>query len=479
LAKSSGEIATDRVQKLAMAASTRLLNSLINNPTLLDTSGLDEDIFPIKSAKAIFNSLVQLRRDGHEKFTPEMVLEEASSRQYGVTPILVERAFEFSDSKVESVADSMRHLRNATKSLSSVQRLREAEEMLETGDLDDESLRKARDVIEEATGELTLTDDYDSKRTYTGVEWLDEWGKRTTERRNGKQYPYGNQTLDFLINEGATPGDGLILTSSSGMGKSALCLNLVHDFLVADVPCIFFSSEMSLTTTMDRLIALHCQIPFKEIVNPPDADTFDAIRTESAKFRKFLDDKNLFRFSEDPRPSIADLEKAIRKFQVDAGRRYCIVFIDLLSMVKEFAKGRDGVNFAQQCELAMNQLNATAKDLGIHYIGTVQQSRDVEKDKIAGDADLAKTKPTRASIKNSNAYLERARTTIGLWREKAFAKVAGLPGWEDKNDVVTLCMLKSNNNEIQEGYMIFEPECFTMTPTTENCMSTEEERDGE
>jgi replicative DNA helicase len=210
-------------------------------------------------------------------------------------------------------------------------------------------------------------------------------------------------------------------------------------------------------------------IPFRVIVCPPTPEDFEAVRRRVDEYRARFSEHDLFRFSADPKPSLADIGKAVKRFQSDIGREYCIVFIDLLSMVKEFANVREGANFAQNVEVAMNSLHAIAKELHFHWIGTVQLNRTVETDKINSLEDLKKTRPMRAAIKNSNAYLERARTTISLWRPMFFALECLLPEeYDGMVDLIHFQVLKSNNNAIQERKALFVPDTFSVVPVEDD-----------
>jgi replicative DNA helicase len=111
-------------------------------------------------------------------------------------------------------------------------------------------------------------------------------------------------------------------------------------------------------------------------------------------------------------------------------------------------------------------LNGAAKELNFHYIGTVQLNRTVEADKIASIDDIKKTRPTRSAIKNSGAYLERARTTIALWRPMYFAKeYLQEEEYAEMTDMIHFQVLKSNNNDIAERKMLFVPETFDLLST--------------
>jgi replicative DNA helicase len=84
-----------------------------------------------------------------------------------------------------------------------------------------------------------------------------------------------------------------------------------------------------------------------------------------------------FRFSECASISLTQVKQDIKKFQQDIGQEYMVVVFDLLSMIKEFMiTDEKGMNFAQGIEVAINVLNAMAKELGVHYIAVLQMNRN-------------------------------------------------------------------------------------------------------
>ena len=192
----------------------------------------------------------------------------------------------------------------------------------------------------------------------------------------------------------------------------------------------------------------------------------EAIDLEAEQLKKV---GNRFAISENPNMSLHDLKQEIRKFQIQIGQTYCIVIIDLLTMIKDFSSVHNGLGLAQEIELAINKLNAMSKELGFHYIGVVQLNRTVESDKVIDLDDINKLRPTRSSIKNSGALLERARWCISLFRPKYYADTyLEKEDAEQLDDIVEIGLLKANNSQTGKKFMMFDGNTFSLTQVEYN-----------
>ena len=237
---------------------------------------------------------------------------------------------------------------------------------------------------------------------------------------------------------------------------------------------IFFSLEMGEISTYDRLLSSRLQIPYSEIVNPSDEETYSSILAAVEQERQSLDQNQFFRFCENATIDLNYIKKEIIKFQESIGQRYCIVVIDLITMVQDFVSARNGLGLAQTIEVAINKMNALSKELGIHYIGTAQLNRSGETANVVDIEDINRLRPTRAQVKNSGALLERCRYVVSLFRKKFFIDQY-FPDDEEaqaEDDLVEVSMLKQNNGQCKRMYESFNGECFTLT-YVENAKSEE------
>lgn len=324
-----------------------------------------------------------------------------------------------------------------------------------------ETLQKS---LEDATSEYSENPD-DVNVLFTGEDIQEYYETKLQERKNGEVYSFHNRIFDELVTEGPTPGHGGILGGSTGMGKSTLCLNLVNDLINADVPVIYCPIEMGLENTIDRLVSLRTGYPYKEIVRigktkEPTTDLESEILHEI----KGISTHPNFAILNRADINMRNLKSYVQQFQAKLpGRKYCIVIIDLLLMVQDFYDVSGG-NMAQMIEKAINKLDILAKELNFHWIGVVQLGRAAEQDKVLSEQSIDKLKPTRSSIKNSNALLERSRYCLTIFRKKFFADVyLSKEESEGIEDICEISLLKANSEEIGKRYANFDGATFRIT----------------
>lgn len=290
----------------------------------------------------------------------------------------------------------------------------------------------------------------------------DYYNNKIEERSKGKTYSFHWKPLDDLIPEGPTPGHGGTISGSTGMGKSALALNLADHLIDADIPVLMLPIEMGEENTIDRLISLRTKIPYSDLLKMKP-DEYESVKNLINNELTRLKVHNRFAICTDADISLRKLETIIKKFQSSLLEdKYCVVIIDLLTMIKEFY-ATEG-NLAQTIEKAINHLDILSKKLGFHYIGIVQLNRTVEQDKVLSVQSIEKLKPTRSSIKNSNALLERARWNLSIFRPKYFADLY-LSEEESEviQDVAEISLMKANNSNVGKVYMDYDGTTFSLT----------------
>lgn len=314
--------------------------------------------------------------------------------------------------------------------------------------------------------EIALSSKEDKKGVMNFEEWFDNYEVELENRKLGKKYVFNNFLLDTLVPAGPNPGEIGLIVSSSGSGKSTLVLNQVSDLIDMEIPCMYFSLEMSSIATLDRLCSKRLGIPYSNIVSPNDPLEYEAVLSAIKQEKEKLVTNKKFRFSEDATISLAELYQHIKKFQADIGQEYCIVIIDLLSMITDFSK--TATNMPQQIEISINKLSAMVKSLGVHCIGVLQYNRSTESEagKIRDVQDLQKFRPNRAQVKNSNAYLERARFVLSTWRAKMYAELyMEKDEILDMVDIIEVSVVKANNSVIgKRAEGLFIGDTFSIEP---------------
>ena len=453
-------------------AELRLLRNLWANPNLLDSQEYSDDLFCSSFCKTISKSIDNLTRNGTPLTTDSLYMESARNDS-SITRDLIKSITESTTESGSYITDIVTVLKDYKRSMSALDHIDHIKEVISKNNvLTPEVVQELRENFDAAEEQILVTDKDSVKRIMTLKEWGDQWQEDFKLRTNGKRYYFNEPVLDELVVDGPAPGTGGLLVAQSGMGKSTMVLKLVNGFINAGIPCMFFSLEMGSIPTYDRLLANRLQIPYTEIVNPADTETYNAILEQVEQERQVLDCNPLFRFCEDANVSVSDLKKAIIKFQEQIGQKYCVVVLDLITMIQDFVTTKSGLGMPQTIELAINKMNALSKELGIHYIGTAQLNRAGESTSVTDPEDVLRFRPSRHQVKNSSALLERCRYVVSLFRKKYYLEQYFGDDEEvmDCEDIVELQILKQNNGKTPRRCELFDGSTFSMTykPDDEN-----------
>lgn len=461
------EIQTIDSSQAVVLSEYRLLNAIYLDHSILDNTDYSEDLYIHSTCKAIHRAFSDLVK-ANVPITDMSLYNEASKYEMTISKDVIDQVIQINDKPVKTIKDMVTTLKTAKKSMDAIDRLSRVQTVLSTNTIITPEMRDSiRDELYEAE-DLILSDDTDTfKKALTTKEWTDAYIEEFKKRKDGKQYWFNEPVLDKIVVDGPIPETGGIIAAQSGMGKSTFVLNLVNKLIDSGIPCMYFSLEMGQVSTMDRLLAARLQIPYSDIVNPPDSETFYTVYQRILDEKKKLELNKNFRFSENPDISINGLEKEIKKFQNEIGQQYCIVILDLITMIKDFCVGgSSGTSLATTIEMAVNKMNALSKKLKIHYIGTAQLNRTGESATITDIEDIAKLRPSRHQIKNSGALLERCRYAISLFRPKFYIdqNFPDDPVAQAEDDKVEVQLLKQSNGECKRYYELFNGQCFTVTP---------------
>lgn len=465
-------------QTPVLLAEERLLNAIWLTPELLDDPSFKEDLFVHDICKSISRAIDIMTRNG-TPLTGLALYNETAKMDMMADKNVIDTIINMNSIPVDDIKDLTDFLGSVQKSLKSLKHIQNIENILATSTvLTPEIKDSLRREFDDAENEV-LADDTTIQRVMGIKEWGEQWEKEYIDRKKGKKYFFNEPVFDKLIVDGPAPGGGTLIVAGSGMGKSTMVLKLINGFINAGIPSGLFSLEMGSVSTMDRLLSTRLQIPYSEIVNPEDTESYATIFNKWKSEKEMLNLSGNFFICEDANLSLYDIRKAIIKFQQKIGQRYCIIVIDLITMVKDFCEARNGLSLAATMEVAINKMNALSKELGFHYIGTAQLNRSGESSIVRDVEDIERFRPMRSQIKNSNALLERTRATVSLFRRKYFADMY-LP--EDPEtlvmqDEVELQLLKQNNGECRRYTELFDGETFSMTVI--NKPENEEEENNE
>lgn len=455
-------------QNPIIIAEYRLLNALYVNPEKF--LEIEREDFVHESCKDVYDAMQKLNEKGIPQ-TKNAIFQDASARNLNISSAFIQSFININNDPNVVVDDAREMLQDAKHSLKAIDNLDEIKKLINENPLRTEDINdKIKNLLYQSESELMPIVKRKRIKTFSEIEasYLENF----EERKNGKQYEFGDPILDKAVKYGPAPGSGGLIAAATGMGKSAFCLNLINRCINKRIPVMYYSLEMGEIDTFDRLMALRSNSDMELIVNPADKDVWELEKQMIQNQFAALKQNPNFRFSESASISLIQIKQDVKKFQQDINQEYCIVVFDLLSMVKEFMiVDRNGINFAQGIEVAINILNGMAKELGFHYIAVLQMNRKSEGDGHIDDLDdLNKLRPIRNQIKNSNSFLERVRWAIGLFRAKYYAElfIEDKELWRDMPDYCEVSMLKQNQGIIGIcGKYLFEPLTMTMTPVVE------------
>lgn len=456
-----------------ITAEYRLLNALVKNKDYLNDIRISEDIFTDEAAKSLYEAISNLHAANIE-ITKASLLQAGTEIDYNVNKAIVDTIIDIDNQGASSLEDILPVLETARLK----QSFNNALETLRTtisapGEIDKEKLKEKLYSLEKTIDDSIIS----SSPLKTFEEWSNDYIEDLEERRNGRKYTYGDIFLDNYFFKGAYPGAITIVAANTSMGKSTYVLSLIDNLLERNVPCIYFSLEMSGVSTYDRLISSRRSITSEALY---DTSNVDNIIAEVKQEIDNLKDRKLFRFCEETNINIPILRKYIREFKQQTKSNYAFVAIDLLTQMKNFMSASNGSSTAASIEIAMNDLNALAKEENVHILGVVQFKRDSDSVKIHSVEEIDLLRPTLTDIKNSGAIAERARVVLSLFRKKYYSDrylvPFGVPGAEDVEDIMEVQVLKNSEGKGAGKIFkyMFDSSYFKLLPITTD--SEEEKR---
>lgn len=327
------------------------------------------------------------------------------------------------------------------------------------GEIDVEKIQEFRNKLD---SNIRLLDD-DISKVYTLNQMFEKYDKELDRRESGEFfYDTGCSYLNNHLAVGFAPQFITTLFGQSGVGKSTYALYLVNKQINKQIPSIYFSPEMPLIATMDRLIAQRLRIPL-EYLYPAKSEHEDIgineeIRAMINKEKRKLAHLPFFRFVEEEALYFSDVESIIEKTKREMGVDYLVVTIDLLTMIKDFNRGSGSK--AELYENAMNILHEMARRQNVHVLGVVQSRRPSGKVSVTTVDDIDRLKPGVEEIKNSAAIEERSRVVLSTFRKKFFAQkyLPEDPETELLEDIMDVDILKQNMADLANLDYLFHGE---------------------
>lgn len=285
-----------------------------------------------------------------------------------------------------------------------------------------------RDLIQ-CTGEI-LQDAYDQREPAANV--LDAAEKKlfgVTEQRVSRQavsirdcldqtlqqieafsegaltgVPSGFAEFDALLG-GFQYGDLIIIAARPSMGKTALGLSILENIgIVEQIPCAFFSLEMSKQQIAQRMLCSHAEVDMNRLrhgrLSDQEITKLKLVAGSMREYPVFVDDT--------PGMSVMELRAKARRLKMRHDIR--IVFVDYLQLMYDRQAARE----SRQQEVASisRGLKALGRELGIPIVAMAQLNRQVE--------ERTSNRPRMSDLRESGAIEQDADVIALLHREEYY-----------------------------------------------------------
>ena len=187
--------------------------------------------------------------------------------------------------------------------------------------------------------------------------------------------------------------DLLIIGASTGVGKSALLLNLMED-LSNNYQCMYFNLEMAQSVLMRRLIGIFGNVPIKAIDSPQTS-----YQQESVEYaKKEISNRNIYLINR--KNTLQDIKVGVANNKDKS--KHTIVFIDHIGLLK--VVGAKSL-YEQTTEIA-KEIRQISLDLDCTIICASQLNRNSYTEEI----------PTLNMLKDSGEIENSARKVLLLYR---------------------------------------------------------------
>lgn len=298
--------------------------------------------------------------------------------------------------------------------------------------------KDSRQILEEAQSKIfKLTENNVTSTIFDlqqlVVKTIQIIDKRYKDKGSFSGIPSGLNQLDLLLS-GFQNGEMTIIGARPSMGKTALALTMMEHIAVdKNIPCGFFSLEMSAEQICSRLLSQVARIPGGKIRS-------GMLRIED--FQKLNDaagrcyNAPLY-ICDVPNMKLLDLRTQARKMVSDKGVK--IIFIDYIGLITSETPAKQ--TWEQQSDISKS-LKALARELNVPIIVLCQVARDAEGNE-----------PTLANLRGSGSIEQDADVVMFIHGDRKKTAQEGeesIPVLDRK-----LVVAKQRNGPIGDVEVIF------------------------
>ena len=274
--------------------------------------------------------------------------------------------------------------------------------------------KDAAELLDEAETKIFSLND-EASRTSTNIQKLDELIPQSIERmneiaKNGSSLlgaSTGYKDLDSKL-QGLQNGDLIIVAARPSMGKTALSMNIVENFILnKDIAggVLAFSLEMPAESLTTRLLASNAKIDQQKVrsasMNQSDLKRFMESSSKLKDLPLYIDDSSLL--------SPMELRARARRIARQEPNGLSLIVVDYLQLMQIPASQENRVNQISEISRSLKML---AKELNVPVIALSQLNRAVEQ--------RPNKRPIMADLRDSGAIEQDADVILFIYRDEVY-----------------------------------------------------------
>ena len=274
--------------------------------------------------------------------------------------------------------------------------------------------KDAAELLDEAETKIFSLND-EASRTSTNIQKLDELIPQSIERmneiaKNGSSLlgaSTGYKDLDRKL-QGLQDGDLIIVAARPSMGKTALSMNIVENFVLnKDIPggVLMFSLEMPAESLTTRLLASNAKIDQQKVrsasMNQADLKKFMESSSKLKDLPLYIDDSSML--------SPMELRARARRIARQEPHGLSLIVVDYLQLMQLPASQENRVNQISEISRSLKML---AKELNVPVIALSQLNRAVEQ--------RPNKRPIMADLRDSGAIEQDADVILFIYRDEVY-----------------------------------------------------------
>jgi replicative DNA helicase len=257
--------------------------------------------------------------------------------------------------------------------------------------------------------------------------------------------PTGYRDLDNLIS-GLNPGNLIILSACTSVGKTALALNIAeHAACKHKIPVGIFSLEMTTDQLVQRMICSYTNLSTQALVSGDITD----IQLDNVRAALSIIGESPITIDDKGTPKIHELRSKARRLKACRGIK--LLIIDYLTLI-EPSSSRASDNRQVDVAQISRSLKLLARELNIPILCLAQLSRKVD--------DRPNKRPVVGDLRDSGAIEHDADVIIFLYRRDYYDKA-------DRPGEAELIVAKNRHGAIGSVFLRYNKEtCRFSNPVT-------------